>query len=514
MQQVHLAYKTLGQRKHSHLSMEIIILSVVLLLSTALLFGPYYFKTSTKHNMKNHKTLPPKLPGELPLIGHLHRLRGCTTVARLLGGMADEHGPIFSLRLGYRQAVVVSQWELIKDCFTVNDQIFPSRPKMAILKHIVYKGAVFALEPHGPFWRDIRKIVTSQLFTTQQLEKLSHIRVSEVGRSVSDLYSMMLIGKSKNGRDELRLREAIKKVLYLSGQVVVSDAIPWLEWMDIGGYLKAMKTKTEELDTILDTWLHEQILHSNARHCSDLMDVMFSALDENYKVEGQNRATIIKATMLILLMAGSESTAEALIWAVSLLLNNPRVFQAAREELDFHVGQNRAVEEADIKKLIYLQAVVKETLRLYPPGPLAGPRESTESGYIGKYYVAKGTRLVVNVWKLHRDPEVWADPEDFRPERFLEENGSNVGFGGRNFEYIPFGSGRRMCPGVNFALVVVNFALARLIQGFRVSMPMNVMSVDMSEGKGLALPKVKPLVVVVEPRLARELYENYVVGRE
>ncbi|GFQ03551.1 cytochrome p450 82c4 [Phtheirospermum japonicum] len=321
----------------------------------------------------------------------------------------------------------------------------------------------------------------------------------------------MLVGKNnKNGGEEWHLRQGIKKVLYLSGLVVVSDAIPSLEWMDIGGYLKAMKTATEDIDKVLENWLQERVLARTGCNTGDdhssLMDVMLSTPNENYMIEGHNRDTIIKATMLILLMAGSESTAEALIWAVSLLLNNPRALQIAQEELDTHVGRHRPVEEADIKNLNYLQAIVKETLRLYPPGPLSGPRESTEDGYIGNYYVPKGTRLVVNLWKLHRDPKVWSNPDEFRPERFLEEH-NNVGYMGQNFEYTPFGSGRRMCPGVTFALLIVHLALARLLQGYWVSTPMNML-VDMTEGKGLALPKVKPLVVALVPRLARELYEN------
>ncbi|KAL3650053.1 hypothetical protein CASFOL_006456 [Castilleja foliolosa] len=517
--------------------MEMIIISFIILIISIAISFRYYFKINTNSKI-NRKTLPPQPPNAWPFIGHLPHLRGHKPVARILGAMADKHGPIFSLRLGSHPAVVVSNWELIKDCFTTNDRIFASRPDMAITKHIVYKGAVFALAPYGPFWRDTRKIVTSQLFTSQQLEKLSHVRASEIDRSIKDLYCTrdekgvldlsewcedltfntairMLVGNSNknNGGDqdqEWELRRAIKKVLYLSGLVVVSDAIPSLEWMDIGGYLKAMKTTTEEIDKILEDWLQERVLART--RCDDgddhssLMDVMLSIPNENYVLEGHNREKIIKATMLILLMAGSESTAEALIWAVSLLLNNPRALKIAQQELDTRVGRQRPVEEGDIKNLNYLQAIVKETLRLYPPGPLSGPRESTEDGYIGKYYVPKGTRIVVNLWKLHRDPKVWSNPDEFRPERFLEEH-KNVGYMGQNFEYTPFGSGRRMCPGVSFALHVVHLGLARFLQGFCVSTPMNRL-VDMREGKGLALPKVKPLVVALVPRLTRELYEN------
>lgn len=177
----------------------------------------------------------------------------------------------------------------------------------------------------------------------------------------------------------------------------------------------------------------------------------------------------------------------------------------AQKEVDIHVGREKWVEESDIKNLHYLQAIVKETLRMYPPGPLAGPREAIDDCYIGDYHVSKGTRLIVNIWKLHRDPQIWSDPDEFRPERFLNEH-SDVGYQGQNFEYIPFSSGRRMCPASTFALQVIHLTLARLLQGFDLSTPMGKL-VDMTEGLGIALPKVTPLQVIITPRLSQELYQ-------
>ncbi|GKE55423.1 cytochrome P450, partial [Tanacetum coccineum] len=208
----------------------------------------------------------------------------------------------------------------------------------------------------------------------------------------------------------------------------------------------------------------------------------------------------------ILMLTGSESTALTMTWALSLLLNHPCILKAAHKELDIHVGRKRWVEESDIQNLTYLQAIVKETLRMYPPGPLAGPHEAIEDCNIGGYHVPKGTRLIMNVWKLHRDPQVWSDPDEFRPERFLEKH-SDINYQGQNFEYIPFSTGRRMCPATSFALHVVHLTLARLLQGFDLSTPMGK-PVDMTEGLGIALPKVKPLEVNIIPRLSPELYQN------
>lgn len=208
----------------------------------------------------------------------------------------------------------------------------------------------------------------------------------------------------------------------------------------------------------------------------------------------------------ILLLTGTESTAVTLTWTLSLLLNNPKALKAAQEEMDTHVGRNRWVDESDIPKLHYLQAVLKESLRVNPTGPVTGPREAMEDCYIANQFVPKGTRLTVNIWKLHRDPRIWSDPCEFRPERFLTTH-ADVGFKGQNFEYMPFSLGRRSCPATTLGLTVVQSVLARLIQGFDMRTK-DGEPVDMSEGLGIALPKATPLEAVLSPRLPLELYES------
>lgn len=193
-------------------------------------------------------------------------------------------------------------------------------------------------------------------------------------------------------------------------------------------------------------------------------------------------------------------------WILSLLLNNRHALKRAQEELDLVVGKERWVEDTDINNLVYLQAIVKETLRLYPPGPLAVPHEAMEDCNVCGYYVQKGTRLFVNVWRLHRDPNFWADPEVFFPERFLTSQ-TGIDASGLHFEFIPFGSGRRACPGINFAFQVIHLTLARLLQGFELATPLNE-AVDMSEGSGVTLPRTTPLVILLTPRLSHNLYQN------
>ncbi|CAN1342413.1 Cytochrome P450 CYP82J17, partial [Linum perenne] len=205
-----------------------------------------------------------------------------------------------------------------------------------------------------------------------------------------------------------------------------------------------------------------------------------------------------------LILAGAETTFVTLTWILSNLLNNRRSMELAQQELDAKVGRTRIVQPSDIDNLVYIQAIVKETLRLYPAAPVGVPHEAIEDCSINGYSIPKKTRIFTNLWKLHRDPNVWSDPEEFKPERFLEEQRND--YRASQFEYIPFGSGRRSCPGMGFALQVMNLTVARLLQGFSITTLRNE-AVDMGEGIGLTLPKAIPLEVRIVPRLIPSLYQ-------
>ncbi|KAI8001611.1 Xanthotoxin 5-hydroxylase CYP82C4 [Camellia lanceoleosa] len=188
-------------------------------------------------------------------------------------------------------------------------------------------------------------------------------------------------------------------------------------------------------------------------------------------------------------------------WALSLLLNHNQALKLVQEELDTHVGRQRWVEESDINNLPYLRAIVKETLRLYPPGPLLVPREALSDCHVAGYHVPKGTCLIVNLWKLHRDPKIWTNPNEFQPKRFLSENVKRD-VKGQCFKYLPYSAGRRMCPRVTVTLQMMHLVLGHMLQGFDLAMPMHA-RVDMAKGLGLALPKATPLEVMLIPRLPR-----------
>ena len=205
-----------------------------------------------------------------------------------------------------------------------------------------------------------------------------------------------------------------------------------------------------------------------------------------------------------MILGGTDTTTVTLTWAISLLLNNPNVLKKAQEELNIHVGKDRKVNELDIGKLVYLQAIVKETFRLYPTVPLGGRREFTEDCTVGEYHVPCGTRLIVNQWKLQRDARVWPEPLEFRPERFMTTH-KNVDVKGLDFELIPFGAGRRACPGITLGLQMLHLVLANFLHGFEISSPSSA-PIDMSESTGLTNMKATPLEILLKPRLSSNLY--------
>jgi cytochrome P450 len=203
--------------------------------------------------------------------------------------------------------------------------------------------------------------------------------------------------------------------------------------------------------------------------------------------------------------AGTDTSAVTTEWALAELINHPNVMAKARQEIDMVIGKGKIVEESNIVNLPYIQAIVKETLRLHPSGPLV-VRESTEDCIIAGYDIPGKTRLFINVWAIGRDSNHWENPLEFWPERFLIEEGSGksqLDVRGQHFHLLPFGSGRRSCPGATLALLVVQTTLAAMVQCFEWKVEYGGDGiVDMEEGPGISLPRAHPLACVPVARLS------------
>lgn len=211
-----------------------------------------------------------------------------------------------------------------------------------------------------------------------------------------------------------------------------------------------------------------------------------------------------------MITAGMDTTSISVEWAMAELLKNPRVQQKAQEELDRVIGSNRVMTESDFSKLPYLQCIVKEALRLHPPTPMMLPHKASVNTKLGGYDIPRGSIVHVNVWAIARDPTVWKDPLEFWPERFLE---NDIDMKGHDYRLLPFGAGRRVCPGAQLAINLVTSMLGHLLHHFTWAPPEGMTSeeVDMSENPGMVTYMRTPLQAVATPRLPQELYKRVAV---
>ncbi|XVF15665.1 hypothetical protein REPUB_Repub09cG0174100 [Reevesia pubescens] len=491
----------------------------------------------------------PEAGGAWPIIGHLHLLSSKEILYRTLFALSQKYGPVFSIRLGSHKALVIGNSEMAKECLTIHDKAFATRPSLSASKLLGYDYAMFGFAPYGNYWREMRKITTLELLSNHRLDMFNfkQIRASEVHIGIKDLYKTwttkrrgsdsvlvdmkqwfadlthnmafnIVVGKRYYGAtadsadegDARQMQKSIKEYFHLFGAFVLSDAIPFLGRLDIGGYKKAMKRIAEELDVFVQGWLDEhkqkRQLGGGRKEDQDFMDVMLT-VTEDAKLSGfdVDADTITKATCLNLILGAADSNMVPLIWGLALLLNNRQALKKAKEELATYVGKDRHVEESDIKNLVYLQAIVKETLRLYPPSPILALRAAMEECTLSNgYHVTPGTRLLINAWQIHHDERSWTNPNEFQPERFLTTH-KDLDLKGQNFDLIPFGAGRRACSGVSLALQVIHLSLASVLHCFEIETPGNA-PVDMTESPSLANVKATPLEVLLTPRLSPELY--------
>nr|GEW41481.1 cytochrome P450 CYP82D47-like [Tanacetum cinerariifolium] len=520
-----------------------VFLSLIILLASLLCFLPLGHLAWTRNEVKNGLGVTvPEAAGSWPIIGHLHLFSGSQVPHKLFGSMAEKLGPVFTIKLGVRRILIVNTSDMAKECLTTHDRVFASRPKAMSVELMGYNYAMFAFAPHGSYWREMRKITVLQLASHSQM--LARIRVSEVKSCITELYRIWLKNKGSSETVMIDMKEwlenfsltmvlrmlfgspftseiqnadefknAIRRFLELLGAFVPSDVVPCLKWFDLGGYEKKMKKTAKEIDVMVDKWLqlHKKKMKSTRQVDGStdqvFMATLFSRVKEELKHDLYSFSidAIVKSTCLAIFAAASHTTTVTLTWALALLANNPRVLQNAQQELEKHVGRDSEVEDSDLKNLVYIQAIIKETLRLYPVAPLSAPRESTEDCVVGGYTVPKGTVLLVNIWNIHHDSQMWTDPFIFEPERFLTSK-KEIDVIGQHFEFFPFGSGRRMCVGISFALEALQYILASVIHGFVFKNPTNEL-IDMTETPGFTTPKTTPLELLVAPRLSPHLYQ-------
>ncbi|KAL4279698.1 hypothetical protein GQ457_03G039140 [Hibiscus cannabinus] len=485
--------------------------------------------------------MAPQAAGAWPIIGHLRLLGGRQLPHITLGALAETYGPVYTIWIGIHPGLVVSSWEIAKEIFTHHDVAVTNRPGTIAAEHLGSNYAMAGVAPYGSYWREMRKVINIALLSNRRIEILKHVRASEAQVSVKELYKTWLKGKNDSGHASVEMKQwfgdltlnvilrmvagkryfgggakgeearrcqnAIREWFHLLGVFALKDAIPFLGFLDLGGHEKAMKETAKELDNMASEWLqeHKRKRESNEVTEQDFMDVLLSLLEGTNPAPEFDVDTITKSNCLNMITGGGDTTMVALTWTLSFLLNNRQWLRKAQEELDIHVGRERLVNESDLSKLECLQAIVKETLRLHPP-VLLYPRLCHEDITVSSYHVPRGSWIFMNIWKIQTDARVWSDPLEFKPQRFLTSHKDFDVGGDQCFELIPFGFGRRVCPGMYFGLQMVHLTLASFLQAFDVSTPSNA-TVDMTEDAGLTNTKTTPLEVVIKPRLSSKIYE-------
>ncbi|XP_043717812.1 cytochrome P450 CYP736A12-like [Telopea speciosissima] len=504
----------------------------IAVLLAVLLGGLRYLSIHLWHGSRakqrsDDRRLPPG-PRGIPILGNLLTLGDLPH--RTLHQMAQKYGPIMFIRLGFVPTVVVSSAQAAELFLKTHDNVFASRPYTMGPQYVSYgnKGLLFA--QYGAYWRSMRKLCTIELLSATKVDSFKKMRREEVGifvRSlkeaaeagavvdmtakvgslIEDMTFRMLIGSKV---DNVHLNSVVEEYHNLLGTFNLADFFPYIEKLDLQGLGRHMKEISRAFDGFLEKIIDDHINNPKERNNNqkDFIDVMLSLMveSEHMQVEEQrymiDRASI-KGIILDMILAAIDTSAVTIEWAFSELLKNPKVMESLKEELKNNVGIDQLVEEEDLVKLVYLDMVVKEAMRIHPIAPLLAPHESLEDITINGYHIPKKSRVIINAWAIQRDPNVWStydDAEKFLPERFKE---TNIDIHGRDFQLIPFGSGRRGCPGINLGLTVVKLVLGQLVHGFDWELPngMSPNDLDMTEKFGLSVPRANHLLAVPSYRL-------------
>ncbi|KAL0310313.1 UNVERIFIED_CONTAM: cytochrome [Sesamum calycinum] len=471
---------------------------------------------------------PPLPPGPrgLPILGYLPFLGN--NLLHQFGDLAHQYGPIYKLYLGNKLCVVINSPSLVKEVVRDQDSIFADRDANIAALTVTYGGNDIAFSPHNSRWRAMRKIFVREVLSSGSLHASYNLRKDEVRKAIRGVYNNigkpvqvgelsfrtelnvimnMLWGGIVEGEEGQKVgdefREVVIKFVDLLGKPNIADFYPVLARFDIHGVKKEMEGYLQSLDRIFEDVIakYRKMLSREIKKegKKDFLQVLLE-LKENEDSEMSMSLTQIKALFVDIVAGGTDTTATTIEWAMAELLNNPKAMANVQNELSEMVGLNTEVEEFHIPKLKYLEAVVKETMRLHPAVALLVPRSPTQTSTVGGYTIPKRTRVFINVGWIQRDPSIWDSPLEFKPERFLHEN-EKYDFSGNDFRYLPFGSGRRICAGLPLAERMLMYLLASLLHSFEWKLP-DGETVDMSDTFGIVVRKSTPLLAIPTPRLS------------
>ncbi|XP_024175953.2 cytochrome P450 736A117 [Rosa chinensis] len=484
-----------------------------------------------------NSSVPPS-PPKLPIIGNLHQVGSLPH--RSLQTLSQRHGPVMLLHFGSKPVLVISSAEAASQIFKTHDLIFSDRPKFIFFEKIVYNSKDILSAPYGDYWRQLRSICVLNLLSNKRVHSFHAVRQEETRLMISNILqscsvlsssssssspvlnlsnifmklSNDVISRTALGRKYSDLREdrgkmfmkIVKDMSEFFTRVNIGDYIPWLAWFTrLSGFDAELDDLAKRADAFLNMVIQEHIDKSNSgidgmndnEEQKDFVDVLLAVQKENAARVLVDRVGI-KAIILDIFAAGSETSFTTLEWVMSELMRNPRVMTKLQNEVREVVGKKEDITEDDLVEMNYLKAVIKETFRLHPPLPLLVPRMSNKNVKINGYNITAKTQVMVNAWAIGRDPKSYTNAEQYEPERFLN---SAIDYKGNDFELIPFGSGRRGCPGIQFTIALIEIVLANIVHKFNWKLPDGATAedLDMSESTGITASRKYPLEVVARP---------------
>nr|WET52767.1 cytochrome P450 71AU227 [Callicarpa americana] len=472
----------------------------------------WFFKSA------GNKKLPPS-PPKLPILGNLHQLGSLPH--QNLQSLARKHGPLMLLHFGSVPVLIVSSADAAREIMRTHDLTLGSRPLYKAHKKLVYDGKDVVFAPYGEYWRQVRSIFVLQLLSNIRVESFRSIREEETALfmkkiressgpvNLTKMFSEFTndgicrsafgrkYGESENGKKFLQL---LTELMELLGTISIGDFIPWLSWITrVNGFDKRVDNVAKRLDDFLEGVIQERmeipkgqgVLDKNGEN---FVDIMLEIHNENTAGVSIGR-DIMKALVLDAFVGGTDTISTALEWVMTELLRHPTVMEKLQNEVREIAKDKQDITDNDFEKMHYLKAVIKEILRYHPPFPLLVPRVASKDVNIKGYDVSAGTVVMINAWAIGRDPTSWNEPEKFQPERFLN---SSIDFKGLDFELIPFGTGRRGCPGIAFSVANIEIVLANLVQKFNWELPEGAegKDLDMTERPGITVHRDIPLLAL------------------
>ncbi|XP_073062377.1 cytochrome P450 78A3-like [Primulina eburnea] len=451
-------------------------------------------------------------PKGVPVIGSINMMTGLAHHKIAAAAEACGGKRLMAFSLGDTRAIVTCNHEVAKEI--LSSATFADRPVNETAYNLMFNRSI-GFAPYGLYWQTLRKIASTHLFSPKQIKASENQRLEIASEMVSlfasskdgfrvrnvlklaSLNNMMcsVFGRryaldSVNSETE-ELRFLVDEGYDLLGEVNWADHLSFLTDFDI----QKIRLRCSRLVPRVSKFVGRIVAEHKAETCKlnrDLVDVLLS-------LEGTDRLS--EADMIAVLwemiFRGTDTVAVLIEWILARLVLHPDVQSKVHEELDKVVGRSRTVTESDLTELVYLTAVIKEVLRLHPPGPLLSwSRLSIRDSAVDGYHVPAGTTAMVNMWAITRDPQVWDDPLSFKPERFME--GESFSVMGSDLRLAPFGSGRRSCPGKTLGMTTVNLWVAKLLHELEL-VPCGP-RVDLSEVLRLSCEMVNPLEMRVNLR--------------